>query len=327
VWYDHLPYIPFPEHWPIFTPKDKLGDFLENYTKLMELNYWGSTECLSSSYDEGTGEWTVRVMREGQEVVLKPKELVLATGMSGKKNVPVIEGQDVFAGEQQHSSQHPGPDAYVDKKIVVIGSNNSSFDICGALAEAGADVTMLQRSSTCIVRSETLMDVGLGDLYSERAVKSGITTERADLIFASVPYAIMHDIEKEKFDRIRKKDAGFYDKLKNAGFMLDFGDDDSGTYKHTYIHTDALKSRKMRGRKITSSVSCLACSLPDIARAHILTHTHTNSGMFMKYLRRGSGYTTFILPPPLCYPCSAVLRCHCSAASPLTYTVGYYTLF
>ncbi|TJW42244.1 MAG: NAD(P)/FAD-dependent oxidoreductase, partial [Mesorhizobium sp.] len=26
VWYDHLPYIPFPENWPVFTPKDKMGD-------------------------------------------------------------------------------------------------------------------------------------------------------------------------------------------------------------------------------------------------------------------------------------------------------------
>jgi len=30
---------------------------------------------------------------------------------------------------------------------VVIGSNNSAFDICGALWENGADVTMVQRSS------------------------------------------------------------------------------------------------------------------------------------------------------------------------------------
>ncbi len=41
VWYDHLPYIPFPEHWPVFTPKDKMGDWLEMYAKVMELNYWG----------------------------------------------------------------------------------------------------------------------------------------------------------------------------------------------------------------------------------------------------------------------------------------------
>ena len=31
VWYDHLPYLPFPDHWPVFTPKDKMGDWLEMY--------------------------------------------------------------------------------------------------------------------------------------------------------------------------------------------------------------------------------------------------------------------------------------------------------
>lgn len=39
VWYDHLPYLPFPDDWPVFTPKDKLGDWLEMYTKIMELDF------------------------------------------------------------------------------------------------------------------------------------------------------------------------------------------------------------------------------------------------------------------------------------------------
>jgi putative flavoprotein involved in K+ transport len=28
VWYDHMPYLPFPDQWPIYTPKDKMGDWL-----------------------------------------------------------------------------------------------------------------------------------------------------------------------------------------------------------------------------------------------------------------------------------------------------------
>ncbi|MGB2923339.1 MAG: NAD(P)/FAD-dependent oxidoreductase, partial [Mycobacterium sp.] len=28
VWYDHLPYMPFPANWPVFAPKDKIGDWL-----------------------------------------------------------------------------------------------------------------------------------------------------------------------------------------------------------------------------------------------------------------------------------------------------------
>ncbi|MGN6584779.1 MAG: NAD(P)/FAD-dependent oxidoreductase [Rhizobiaceae bacterium] len=228
VWYDHLPYIPFPENWPVFSPKDKMGDWLEMYTKVMELNYWGSTLCKSAKYDDKAGEWTVVVERDGKEIVLKPKQLVLATGMSGRPNVPKFEGQDIFKGEQHHSSQHPGPDAYRGKKVVVIGSNNSAHDICAALWEAGADVTMVQRSSTHVSRSGTLMELGLGPLYSEQAVAAGITTRKADLIFASIPYRLMHEFQMPLQKEIKRRDAKFYDDLERAGFLHDWGADGSG---------------------------------------------------------------------------------------------------
>ncbi|MDV7241784.1 MULTISPECIES: NAD(P)/FAD-dependent oxidoreductase [Rhodococcus] len=240
VWYDHLPYMPFPDNWPVFAPKDKIGDWLEMYTKVMEIPYWASTTCTSASFDEETKEWTVVLDRAGEEVVLHPKQLVLATGMSGKPSVPTFPGQDIFQGEQHHSSQHPGPDAYAGKRVVVVGSNNSAHDICKALYENGADVTMLQRSSTHIVKSESLMDLGLGDLYSERALAAGMTTEKADLTFASLPYKIMHEFQIPIYQKIAERDKEFYDRLEKAGFKLDFGDD--------------------------------------------------GSGLFMKYLRRGSGY-------------------------------------
>lgn len=230
VWYDHLPYIPFPDNWPVFAPKDKVGDWLEMYTKVMELNYWSQTTARSASYDEAKGEWTVVVDRNGEQVTLRPKQLVLATGMSGKANVPVIPGQDIFQGEQQHSSQHPGPDAYRGKKVVVIGANNSAHDICAALWEHGADVTMVQRSSTHIVKSDSLMEVCLGGLYSEQAVANGIDHDKADMIFASVPYRIMADFHVPQYDQIKIRDAEFYAALEKAGFMLDFGDDESGLF-------------------------------------------------------------------------------------------------
>jgi putative flavoprotein involved in K+ transport len=230
VWYDHLPYLDFPRTWPVFAPKDKIADWLEMYTKVMEVNYWSSTTCKSASYDEETQEWTVVLDRDGEEVVLKPKQLVLATGMSGKPNVPVLPGQDRFRGEQHHSSQHPGPDAYRGKKAVIIGSNNSAFDICGALWEAGADVTMIQRSSTHIVKSDSLMDLGLGDLYSERALAAGMTTQKADLTFASLPYRIMHTFQQPVYAAIKERDQEFYDRLEAAGFRHDWGDDDSGLF-------------------------------------------------------------------------------------------------
>ena len=245
VWYDHLPYVKFPENWPVFSPKDKIADWLEAYTKVMELNYWGSSEVLHAGYDDDAGEWTVDVVRHHddgteEQVVLTPKQLVMATGMSGVPNVPEIPGAETFTGDIHHSSAHTDSASYAGRKCIVLGSNNSAHDICAALWESGADVTMIQRSSTHIARSDTLMELALGDLYSERALDNGVTTELADLIFASIPYRILPTFQIPVYEEMARADADFYRRLEAAGFMLDWGDD--------------------------------------------------GSGLFMKYLRRGSGY-------------------------------------
>jgi putative flavoprotein involved in K+ transport len=155
-------------------------------------------------------------------------------------NLPKFPGAESFLGEQHHSSQHPGPEGCAGKKVVVIGSNNSAHDICGALWEHGVDVTMVQRSSTHVMKSATLMELALGALYSEQAAANGIDHHKADLIFASVPYKVMPALQVPVYEEAKRRDADFYDRLEKAGFMLDFGED--------------------------------------------------GSGLFMKYLRRGSGY-------------------------------------
>jgi putative flavoprotein involved in K+ transport len=67
-----------------------------------------------------------------------------------------------------------------------------------------------------------------------------VTTDKADLIFASIPYRLLPSFQKPIYDAIKAEDAAFYAALAKAGFMLDWGDD--------------------------------------------------GTGLFMKYLRRGSGY-------------------------------------
>ena len=161
---------------------------------------------------------------------LKPKQLILATGMSGKAIVPELPGMDKFKGDQHHSSKHPGPDAYKGKKAVVVGSNNSAHDICAALWENDVDVTMVQRSTTHIVRSDTLMDIGIGALYSEQAVADGMTTQKADLIFASLPYKILHEFQIPLYEQMKEVDKDFYAGLEKAGFQLDWGADESGLF-------------------------------------------------------------------------------------------------
>jgi putative flavoprotein involved in K+ transport len=227
VWYDHLPYLPFPDHWPIYTPKDKMGDWLESYTRIMELDYWTSAPCKRASWNEAARDWTVVVEREGKQVTLRPKHLVLATGMSGFPETPRFSGAEKFNGVQRHSSQHPGGEGFGGKRCVVIGSNNSAHDIAADLWEHGADVTMVQRSSTAVVRSETLARLGRA-LYSEAAVKAGITTDIADLTQASMPFALQAAGGKAMVEQMKRDDGPFYERLRAAGFLLTFGEDDTG---------------------------------------------------------------------------------------------------
>ena len=89
---------------------------------------------------------------------------------------------------------------------------------------------MVQRSTTHVVKSDSLMELGLAALYSEQAVQSGMTTAKADLIFASLPYKILHEFQIPVYNAIRERDADYDRRLEKAGFLLDYGDDDSGLF-------------------------------------------------------------------------------------------------
>ena len=228
VWYDHLPYLPFPDDWPVFMPKDKLADWLEAYVKVMDLDYWGASPCRKARYDDATETWEVEVEHEGEMVVLRPKQLVFALGASGYPSVPVIDGAENFAGEQMHSSKFSGGEFYKNKRVVIIGANNSAHDIAADLWEHEVDVTMVQRSSTLVVRTEMMLEMVYGAVYSERAVDAGITTEKADLLAASLPYRVTPRLGVPQWQAIAERDKEFYARLEAAGFMLDFGEDGSG---------------------------------------------------------------------------------------------------
>jgi putative flavoprotein involved in K+ transport len=225
VWYDHLPYMPFPPHWPVFAPKDKIGDWLESYALALDLDLWTGTTATKARRDGD--RWAVTVDRDGAPVTLRPAHLVVATGAYGPPRLPDWPGAGGFGGTLIHSAAYQDGRPWAGKRAVVVGAASSAHDIALDLWEAGAEVTLVQRSSSCVIRSETLMEMAF-DLYSEGALARGIDTDRADLIAASTPYARFTDSQRALYARIRERDADFYHRLTASGFLLDWGEDDSG---------------------------------------------------------------------------------------------------
>ncbi|KAI9054438.1 hypothetical protein LZ554_001600 [Drepanopeziza brunnea f. sp. 'monogermtubi'] len=234
VWYDHMPYVDFPPHWPIFTPKDKLAEFFEIYAKLLELNVWTSTTIKESKWDASKKQWSVLVEREKQPGIMEtrvihPKHIIQATGHSGEKNFPShIPGISDFKGDRLcHSSEFTGAKlSGIGKKAIVVGCCNSGHDIAQDYFEKGYDVTMVQRSSTCVISSESLLKIGLAGLYEEAAPP----VEDADVVFWSIPASVLKSIHIDLTALQNKHDEKLLTGLEKAGFKLDQGPDNSGLF-------------------------------------------------------------------------------------------------
>ena len=220
---DHLPYLPFPESWPTYSPKDKFAGWLEYYAEAMELNVWTDTELVGVERD-ADGVWSARVRRgDGSVRVLRPRHVVMATGINGRPALPDVPGADQFAGVVTHSSAFEGGEEWRGRRAVVVGAGVSGHDVAQNLCEHGAEVTLVQRSSTYVVRSETWYSTMM-PFYLD----GGPPTADADMIAGSVPFGLAPTLAVEPTRLMAEQDADLLDRLRARGFALDAGPDGQG---------------------------------------------------------------------------------------------------
>ena len=220
---NHLPYMPFPPNWPTYIPKDKLAGWFEAYVEAMELNYWTGTEFEGGTYDERDQRWSV-VLRQadGTKREMHPRHVVMATGVSGIPSLPDIPTLPSFGGQVLHSSQYHDGEAWQGKSALVIGTGNSGHDIAQDLHAGGANVTLVQRSSTLIVNIEPSAQLPYA-LYDEAT-----PLEDCDLITTSMPLALAKESHIRFTEQARNLDRDLLDGLERKGFKLDFGEDGTG---------------------------------------------------------------------------------------------------
>ena len=220
---NHLPYMLFPPSWPSYLPKDKLAGWFEAYVESMELNYWPATEFEGGTYDEAGRRWRVTLRRaDGSTREMRPRHVVLATGVSGIPNIPDIPSLQNFAGTVLHSSQYGDGETWNGGSAIVIGSGNSGHDIAQDLHSSGAKVTLVQRSPTLIVNIEPSAQLPYA-LYDE-----GPPLEDCDLITASMPLPLARKSHIALTAHAKRLDKSLLDGLERVGFKLDDGEDGTG---------------------------------------------------------------------------------------------------
>ena len=225
---NHFAYLPFPDTWPVFIPKDKLADWLAFYAEAMELNVWTKTTFLGGEHDSSDGHWTVRLRTsDGAVRTMRPRHIVLAAGVSGLPNIPHFDGADEFAGSILHSSSRTDELDVKGKSVLVVGAGTSGHDLAQNLHVRGASVTMLQRSSITVV-SLYPSSVRPYELYRQNDGVKPI--EDTDLIASSVPYPLFARLQRPQSHRMAEDDKELLDGLRKVGFLLDNGEDDTGYF-------------------------------------------------------------------------------------------------
>ncbi|KAG9309314.1 hypothetical protein JVU11DRAFT_10802 [Chiua virens] len=226
VWYNQMPYMPFPQTWPVFSPASKLADWLEGYANHLELNVWTSSTITKTEWDDNLKTWTVEINRGGQETrTLKVKHLVFATGFGGRARVPDIPGKEAFKGEAVHSSEFASASNCIGKKAIVIGACNSGHDIAQDFFNNGIDVTMYQRSSTYVISIEGVKQL-LGGIYNDT-----LPTDLADIYNGTLPFAVVRRLHQRIVAHFAQTiDKELLDGLAKVGFKTNLGLHGTGVF-------------------------------------------------------------------------------------------------
>ena len=225
VWVNHLPFKPFPDDWPTFTPKDKMGDWLENYAKDLGLNVQCQCRITSARFDENSALWQITAEQNGRLKSYSVPHIIFAVGTSGFAHTPDIKGAASFKGSQIHSSAYRTGADYKGQNVAIIGATNSAHDIAVDLLKHGANPTLIQRSSTHVVPHIVYLDDILSPLYGPQHNRP---LAEADFLSAATPMRRLEERGRATFDKAQLEFKDFYQALNNTGFALDFAEDGSG---------------------------------------------------------------------------------------------------
>ncbi|KAJ7168404.1 FAD/NAD-P-binding domain-containing protein [Mycena crocata] len=212
----HSPKKLYPRNWPVFTPRDKMADWLEQYVQSQDLIVWTDSRPLPHPvYNSDTKRWTVVIDRAGENVTLNPVHLIIAAGALGAPRIPAIPDKDIFSGTTIHSSQYRGGKHFAGQRVVVVGAGNTAADFCQDLTFHGAEsVTMVQRSGTWVASRDCVREI------MERMYAEELEVDVCDLMTMARPLKLMKKIDRETEAQMLEQEKETHRGLREAGFNL-----------------------------------------------------------------------------------------------------------
>lgn len=165
------------------------GDAIRNYVEetahenTLHDDIQFGQKIVESKWSSEDARWTVVSQDEnsGEKRTFTCKFLVMGTGYYNydKGYEPEFPGIENFEGQVIHPQKWPENLDYVGKRVIVIGSGATAVTLVPAMANNGAQVTMLQRSPSYVLSLPGLDGVlRLLDRFMPERLALGVTREK-----------------------------------------------------------------------------------------------------------------------------------------------------
>ncbi|MDA9021459.1 NAD(P)/FAD-dependent oxidoreductase [Gammaproteobacteria bacterium] len=106
-----------------------------------------NTEVSAMTFDDSTNLWSIQSINNGSEQSEEFNLVISCVGQLNQPKIPEINGLESFEGNIFHSARWPQDDQITGKKVAVIGSGASAFQIVPSIADKCNELTVFQRSA------------------------------------------------------------------------------------------------------------------------------------------------------------------------------------
>lgn len=149
--YSHLYGIDYRFPYP-FCAQAESQNYFDWIADTFELrdNIQFNTEVTALTWHEADGMWEIRAVGPNGEITLRSNAVITAVGFLNRPNIPAIEGKDSFGGASWHTSRWPDNVDLTEKRVAVIGTGATGYQMIPELALQTKHVTVFQRRASWV---------------------------------------------------------------------------------------------------------------------------------------------------------------------------------
>lgn len=104
-----------------------------------------NTEVRSMVWDEAAKLWSVKVTGREGEQTLQANAIICASGLLARPNLPTLPGMESFKGRAFHTARWPADLDLAGKRVAVIGTGATGYQMVPELADLTGHVYLFQR--------------------------------------------------------------------------------------------------------------------------------------------------------------------------------------